>query len=391
MESHCLELAAELARRWIAVTVVVPCAGMFDVLASRLRSTGAEVERIDADARNGRIEEARSLFQFARLVRRVRPDVIHLHTGGATGGVAVVALARLLSTATVVVTEHDVPDTHPFLYQRLGRLVLDRLMHTLVSVSRRNAALRRERLGVGARAVVTVLNGVAIQNIPTGVWEEERGHIRGQFGIRSDTVVIGSLVRLAPGKGLPDLLRAFALVRPGTDCELLLVGDGPLRSELEALAEQLGIADVVHFAGYQVESLPFLTAFDVFVLAVPFGSMSIALLEAMVAGLPPVITFCGPEEAVIPEVTGLSAPPSDPVGLADSLSRLVRSPELRAELGASAAIHVRRHYSVERVVIDLLDVYRGGKTGSIPERLRATNPPNPYADGSDLLNRSVTY
>jgi glycosyltransferase involved in cell wall biosynthesis len=158
---------------------------------------------------------------------------------------------------------------------------------------------------------------------------------------------------------------------------LLLVGDGPLGPSLEEQARQLGISDDVLMPGYFENALPFLHAMDVFVLAVPAGSMSIALLEAMSQGLPSVITFCGPEEAVIPEETGLCAPPSNPAGLAVSLARLVADECLRVRLGRAASAHVRRHFSIARVADDLMDVYQTRQRATVPPRLRADGLPNP--------------
>jgi glycosyltransferase involved in cell wall biosynthesis len=104
--------------------------------------------------------------------------------------------------------------------------------------------------------------------------------------------------------------------------------------------------------------------------------MSIALLEAMARGLPPVITFCGPEEAVIPEETGLCAPPNNPAGLAAALTRLVAEPVLRSRLAASAAEHASRHFSIGRVTDDYLELYRAIEAGQVPPRMRADAPPN---------------
>jgi len=194
------------------------------------------------------------------------------------------------------------------------------------------------------------------------------------MNIDPGALVIGSVVRLAEGKGLPDLIRAFAIVCRDHQSILLLVGDGPLRSRLESLARDLGISAHVRFAGHQVEATQYLDAMDVFVLAVPAGSMSMALLEAMAHGLPSVITYCGPEEPVIDGRTGLCAPPSDPAGLARVLARVSREPELRARLGRAAEAHVMRHFSVERVADDLLELYAVCRSGKLPDRLRVTPP-----------------
>jgi len=186
--------------------------------------------------------------------------------------------------------------------------------------------------------------------------------------------VIGSVVRLAPGKGLATLLRAIGVVVKRVDARLLLVGSGPLDSEVRRMACDLGIEDKVVMTGHQPDPGIFVDAMDIFVLAVPVGSGSIALLEAMARGKPPVITFGNGEEAVVPGKTGLWVPPDDPAALAAALVRLSSDPDLRSRLGRSAARHVRQHFSIERFVDDLVDVYLAARAGSIPEGLRVTDP-----------------
>lgn len=376
METHVVDLAAEYVRRGIVTTVLVPEAPTFDAVAERVTAGGAAVVRLDTDARGGRRQQLPRLARLGRTLRRLHPDAVHLHTGGATGGLGFVALARAATSASVTVTEHDVPVEVPARAARCARFAMDHLAHTLVAVSRRNARLRHARLGVRAPSFAAVLNGVPLADVPAPDRAAGRVRVRAELGIEPAAVVIGSLVRLAEGKGLFDLVRAFAIVRQSVDCELLLVGDGPLRAEIEELATTAGVRDHVHFAGNQPHPAAYLDAMDVFALAVPAGSMSIALLEAMGRGLPPVITFCGPEEAVIPGETGLGADPRNPESLAGALGALAGSLDLRARLGECAADHVRRHFSIGRVADDLLELYalRGAPA---PARLRADGPANP--------------
>jgi glycosyltransferase involved in cell wall biosynthesis len=255
---------------------------------------------------------------------------------------------------------------------------MDRWSHALVAVSRRNAKLRMAEIGAVADRFAVVLNGVPVRDDPAPLKQRQRQSVRATYGIDERAVLIGSVVRLVEGKGLDDLLRAFAVVvRREPAAELVLVGDGPLRATLEALVAELAIGERVHFVGRQDDPRPFLDAMDVFALAVPAGTMSIALLEAMGRGVAPIITFCGPEEAVIDDVTGLGAPPNDPGGLADVLLRAVRDAPLRARLAAAAQAHVVRHFSVQRVARDLLDVYHGAQVGTLPLSLRFDAPPNP--------------
>jgi glycosyltransferase involved in cell wall biosynthesis len=382
METLTVDVAGEFVRRGITVHAIVPENPDFNPLEDRFRKAGATVLRLSTDHLKSRATQMQRLARFVSFCKEIDPQVIHLHTGGTAGGFGVVSAARAFTDATLIYTEHDVtnapaPTLTSFDSQSrhwVMRRMLDKLCHALMAVSRRNAAIRRKWLDPGADKFAAVLNGIPIRPFS----DEERARYRQEilkgFGIDPSETVIGTLCRLTPGKGLDDLVKAFAIANGQSPCRLLLVGDGPLAHELAELAKANGVGDRVHFAGYQAAPLPYLNAMDIFALAVPAGSMSIALLEAMAQGLPCVITFCGPEEAVIGDKTGLCGPPKDPPGLAKTLLRLVESAELRESIGAAAAEHIRSNFSVARVADDWLEIYETCRTTGIPARLRADSP-----------------
>ncbi|MCC7367594.1 MAG: glycosyltransferase family 4 protein [Chloroflexi bacterium] len=388
MESFCGDMAHDLAGRGIEVRIIVPVAKRFDVLERRLTAGGAKVHRIDvyADRTGGQRYPSLGywrglLTRYIPLLRSWQPDVVHLHRGNVIGGMPMLGLARLLTDASVLYTDHDVP--FPGLKRRhqIGTWITDHIVHGIVAVSRRNAHLRYTKLGAVEDRFASILNGIPIVEPKPGEQAANRATTRQQLGIPTDAPVVGCVVRLVEGKGLETLLDAFALVRAEQQATLLLVGEGPLRAGLERRAADLGIADSVVFAGFHPDPFPFMDAMDIFALAVPAGSMSIALLEAMARGLTPVITFCGPEEAVINDQTGLCAPPNDPPALARALGRLVADGALREHLGRTAALHVRTHFSIARAASDHLELYAAVRHGPVPSRLRADGPPNPRPGG----------
>jgi glycosyltransferase involved in cell wall biosynthesis len=374
MEAHALELAKELARRGSHVRLVIPSHAEFDDLAAAALNGSVRAWRLDTTTLRGRGAEVRNLMTLAWRLAAWRPDVVHIHTGKAAGGLAVVLLARLVSRAVVVLTEHDAPAPTPSRHQLISRAIVDRSIHALVAVSRHNAALRMSRLGGGPRQFATVLNGVPLPDGDASSVLSDRLRIRRRLNIPEDSFVVGCSARLVEGKGLAVLLRAFAMLPAALDTRLLLVGDGPLRADLERLADELKIVHRIVFAGYQPQPAPYLNAMDMFALAVPAGSMSIALLEAMARGLPAVITYGGPDEPVIPGRTGLKAPPNDPEALSIAINKLARDRRLAAEMGTAAAAHIRRHFTAERVADDLLEVYGAGTWHLLPERLRVDSP-----------------
>jgi len=375
MEAHAVDLAMELARRGSDVRLVLPTSPEYDALAHAASQGKVRLWRLDTISWQGRRAQAKAHAALARQLMRWRPDVVHVHTGTTTGGLTVVLLARLVTSAVVVLTEHDVPSPVPSLHQIVTRAMIDWSVDALIAVSRRNARLRTRRLPVRTPHFVSVLNGVPIPEVDPAAAADDSLEVRRELGIPQEAVVVGCLVRLAEGKGLTTLLRAFAMLPPSPETRLLLVGDGPLRPELERLAVELAIDGRVVFAGYRPQPTPYLNAMDIFALAVPAGSMSIALLEAMARGIPAVITFGGPEEPVVHGLTGLEAPPNDPEGLAVAIARLVEDRPMAAAMGAAAAAHVRRHFSVQRLGDDLLEVYGIRTTRVLADRLRADSQP----------------
>ena len=385
MERNSAEVVAELARRGTAVMAVVPPDPEFDPVAAAMRSSSVEVVRVLTDARDGRIAQLLGLARLARSARAFSPDVVHLNVGGATGGLAPVLMARLATRAVVVVTEHDVPPAGLSPWQRLKRGLMDRTLHALVAISRLNAKGRFKNLGAPTAKFAVVLNGVNLPILTPRESAANRASVRSQLGLSADETVIGSVVRLVPNKGLTTLLQAVALVTAQHEARLLLVGGGPMEAELRDLALDLGIQDRVLMVGHQADASRYVDAMDMFVLPVPVGSGSIALIEAMARGRAPVITFGDGEEAVIHERTGLWSPSENHEALAAAMLRLCADRALRERLGAEAARHVSRHYSIRRNTDDLVDIYLGARRGSIPSGLSATDPKDPRP-GDRCLN-----
>jgi glycosyltransferase involved in cell wall biosynthesis len=150
-------------------------------------------------------------------------------------------------------------------------------------------------------------------------------------------------------KGLDVLLRAMALVRSrGLDLNLVLLGEGPLRHQLEELARQLGIDDSVHFAGFQglQEVRRQLRRCMVFVLPSRVEPFGIAILEAMVFGKPVLATTVGGIPEIITHLeNGYLVPPDDSDALADAVATLASDPDLRQQLGAAGLLTVQKRFT----------------------------------------------
>ena len=179
------------------------------------------------------------------------------------------------------------------------------------------------------------------------------------------------LGRLVPYKS-PDLaLHAFARARAGRDMRLEILGDGPMRAELEDLAAQLGVADSVDFRGWltKAEVSERLRASDVFVFPSLREPGGIVVLEAMATGIPCIVADWGGPGEYVTEGTGVRIDVSSPGRFLDELTeamlRLARDPGLRGSIGSAARARVRDAYDWDAVVGRLVQVYR---EVSAPER-----------------------
>lgn len=169
-----------------------------------------------------------------------------------------------------------------------------------------------------------------------------------------------TVCRLVPAKGLDVLLKACARVKEkGHPFVLHIIGDGPIREELENMAKSLGLYDDIIFYGYMLHPEEFMPFFDVFVLpsrAEAFGSV---FAEAALCQLALVGTDVGGvSEQIKHGVNGLLVKPEDDAALAEALETVIIDPDYRYQLAREAANKAKKDYSLERVIAQLKKVYR---------------------------------
>ena len=191
--------------------------------------------------------------------------------------------------------------------------------------------------------------------------------LRHALGLEGCRVLLG-LGRLHPNKGWADLLHAFAhlpATLAGAPLHLLMVGDGPLRGELEELARALGIAPRVHWAGWKNDPTPYYQVADVFVCASVHEPLGNVILEAWANRVPLVSTRAqGPLELVHDGVNGLLAPLGDPNGLAEVLAAALALDEpVRSRLVEAGYDEVHRHYSETAIVDAYVALYTDLRRG----------------------------
>jgi glycosyltransferase involved in cell wall biosynthesis len=202
-----------------------------------------------------------------------------------------------------------------------------------------------------------VWNGVNLSKFKTAAPAVVQA-FRNGFGIASQHQVIGTVTRLREEKGNRFFIEAAAQVlREFPDARFVIVGDGPLREELEKLAQSVNLGGKLHFAGFVSEVAVALAAMDIKVMASLTEGFPFALAEAMAAGKPVVVSNVGGmKDMVQQEENGLLVPPANSAALAAALGRLLKTPELCKRLG-DAARQRSQAFSVERNVKALEAIY----------------------------------
>jgi glycosyltransferase involved in cell wall biosynthesis len=232
-----------------------------------------------------------------------------------------------------------------------GARTIERRLHRRVSVFVANArAVARQLIeeeGVPAERVSLISNGIDLAPFDRPF---DRDRARGELSIPNGALVMIMVANLHAYKGHGDLLQALSRMTPHLrpDWVLLLagrdVGTGP---SLQALAGELGIASHVRFLGQRSDVPSLLRLADLAVHCSHEEGASNAVLEAMAAGLPLVVTDAGGNaEAVLDGINGLVVPPRDPAALATAMLRIVEDPTLAARFGIASRQRVEAEYSL---------------------------------------------
>lgn len=255
-------------------------------------------------------------------------------------------LAWLAGTQVRLGTHHGHIENAPgFLSWLHGQLTNSAACTRMVCVSSQVRSLA-QREGASSEKLVVIDNGI-LPPPEIALTAEQRQSLRRSLAVTRDQLLLVTVGRLMLQKGHTYLLDAIHLLQE-TNAVFAFVGDGPLHEELEAKTSALELNDRVRFIGVRNDVAELLIVADVFVQPSLWEGMSLALLEAMFAGLPVVATRIEASTDVLEhEQTGLLVEPQDPASLADALRRIIADPELRARLGRAAQDKARQNYTVD--------------------------------------------
>ena len=292
-------------------------------------------------------------MRLASLFRAAGVDIVHAHQCSAW---FYAALSRLLHPAPrLVLEEHGrfFPEPDKPFRRLVNRLLIARLTHRFIAVSRdvRSRLARYE--GLDASRIEVVYNGVA-ETPPLDPAERER--LRAQFGFGPGDFVVGTVGRFDPVKNLPMLVSSIAAAAPEVPAiRGLLVGDGPAWLEIRRQVDEAGLADRIRLSGHREDARALVQCLDLFVLASFSEGTSMALLEAMAAGVAVAVTDVGGNPEIVSDgATGWVIPSGDGAALAEVMRRAATDPAQRRRLAEAGRQRYLQQFSLEA----MLEAYR---------------------------------
>lgn len=283
-------------------------------------------------------------WRSRRLVRRLRPEVVHYGCGRS---LVVAGLACLGATAAVRYTTRRID--YPI---RRGLLHGGRYRHLVDHVIANCAAVRDRVLaaGVPAERVTLVHEGIDVRP-----WQGIRGRrqrARETLGLPATGLVVSCAATLRPRKAQGVLIEAFAgLAADFPDATLVLAGNGPDRDRLREQARRLGLQERIRVPGPIRPVADLYAASDVFCMPSLNEGLSNACLEASAAGLPLVVSAVGGLTEIVEDgLTGAVVPPGQAGALGSALARYLADESLRDRTGAAGAERTARLFTADRMV-----------------------------------------
>jgi lipopolysaccharide/colanic/teichoic acid biosynthesis glycosyltransferase len=308
-----------------------------------------------------------ALWRLWRVIRRIKPDVVHAHTPKA--GLLSALAARAAPAPVVVYTLHGLIWQTRKVWRRWLLICLDRLAchlaHQTLSVSE---SIRRQAIAFGLAPPGRILvpangsaNGIDFERFDRSRFDVQGlGKLRRQYGLPDQALVMGFVGRLVPDKGIPALQSAWTRLRDRfPQLHLLLAGDTEEHDPLPtALLTKLRLDPRVHFTEWQTNMPEHYCLMDLLVLPSRREGMPYAVLEAAAMGLPSAAFACdGVVDAVDHGVTGLLVSPGDAEALAAACARLLTDADLRLRLGRQARERAHRLYPQKPLWRNVYQVY----------------------------------
>jgi len=350
---------------------------------------------------------------LASLIKRYQVDVVQTHLLTSLDFLAML-LAYTTRVQAVYWTFHssnfEIKD--PNLTRHMWLLGPKRYVHRLlyrwaaplvggyIAVSAQVGQALRDTIGGIDDKIFVISNGVDVSkygrrraSLRDEMQRPEDASVAIELGVRDNTRFIIMVGTLKEGKGHCYMIEAMTLLALRyPDLDLLFVGDGDLRAELERQVAHANLAERIHFLGSRQDVPALLAASTIFVLPSLWEGLSMALLEAMATGLPIVASeVSGTVQALVPDEHGLLVPPGDVQALVGAIEQILSDPDQAAEMGARARQRTIAEFSAQKQADEHLALYgRGPSSGPRYGKPQDTEPvTESVVLSSDALHQPV--
>jgi glycosyltransferase involved in cell wall biosynthesis len=306
------------------------------------------------------VHDLRALVKLARRMTARGYTIVHTHSSKA--GVIGRLAARLANTPIIVHTVHGwsfhehMPAWKKQMYIFLERLAAS-FSDAIIVVARADIE-KGLRAGIGRPDQYHLIRSA----IPLEAFDPgpvDRQAARGKLGIDENALVLGNVGRFSPQKNPLDWIRVASMVaRESAECRFLLVGDGPLRGEVEALIAAEGLSQRTILTGLRRDVPDMLAAMDVFLLTSLWEGLPRVIPQAMAMGVPVVANRAdGTAEAIEDGASGYLCQPGDLDCLAARCLELLSSRERRRAMGACGRAYALREFELKAMVAQIAALY----------------------------------
>jgi glycosyltransferase involved in cell wall biosynthesis len=292
--------------------------------------------------------------KFYRILKELRPDVVHLHNPTPTNFASLAANAA--QVPCVVSTRHSLVGKPRRRVTEWKYAFSARFCDWIVGICDATVMNLKEAHPSQSRKMVRIYNGILpIVRAPRERWPAREGFT---------LVYVG---RLAPVKNLGFLIEAFCgALRTDGNLHLWLVGDGCERQVLEELGRASGVASKMTFWGEQIDPAPFFSAADAFIMSSTSEGLPISLLQAFSIGLPAIVTDVGGmAEAVRLTKAGLTVSKADPASMSEAILRLAGNAQERELCGESALAGFEANFTLGAALSAYAELYAAPRRAGI--------------------------
>ena len=344
------DFALAAAAHGIEPTVICLHKDIHPIMADSMKAAGIRIVELSAPS-------LLNIGRFMRLVsflRAERFDLIHTHLSYAN---IIGSLAGFFAGCPVVASLHNTESDSRKRSIRVAHVetrVLQYLARRIIAVGYGVADAFHTR--VGERKVDVIPNGIPA---PYSIVPEARQKLRSEITGDENRVLLLAVGRFVPAKGYEDMIEAFALLhRRDPRCFLAIAGSGRLFDDIKRQIADRKLDDSIRCLGIRDDIPQLLAASDIFISSSHWEGLPVAILEAMMAGLPIVATSVGDIPKVVTPEAGVIVPPHQPDCLAEAISVLVNTPDKARAMGDAARTRAMQEYSLDTWMKRHVSVYQ---------------------------------